>query len=58
MSGIEPTDANTGGKHFAKVAFLIGARLVVPVHPGPPFLSGLLVVSRKISTRNFTATPG
>lgn len=26
MSGIEPTDANKGGKHFAKVAFLIGAR--------------------------------
>jgi len=35
--GVEPSDPDDAGKHIAKVPFLIRARSVVQVHPGPPF---------------------
>jgi hypothetical protein len=34
--GVEPSHPDDAGKHMAKVAFLIRARSVVQVHPGPP----------------------
>jgi hypothetical protein len=34
--GVEPSDPDDAGKHIAKVPFLIRARSVVQVHPGPP----------------------
>src|ERR1700736_3052696 len=39
-----------GGEHITKVAFLIRARSVVQVHPGPPFKS-------PVNTRLFSLFP-
>ena len=49
--------SDSGGEHIAKVAFLIRARSVVQVHPGPPFIfSRLPGVVPKTSTHNPTHT--
>jgi hypothetical protein len=42
--------SDSGGEHIAKIAFLIRARSVVQVHPGPPFKS-------PINARRFSLSP-
>jgi hypothetical protein len=48
--GVEPSDPDDAGKHIEKVPFLIRARSVVQVHPGPPFKS-------PVNTRRFSLFP-